>query len=118
MERIDTAAAQGDPTARRVLVRVVAALQMLRELDAAPIDDEPSLRRVRQSRTYQLWRTSHPYEDGVAVRIICWFPSADQVVVALVGANKALMGDVFYDSAAVRAEAAVNQWLYETENDR
>lgn len=49
------------------------------------------------------------------MRLIVWFPDPQQVVVALVGFDKAQLGDVWYDSAAVRAEAIVDQWLREQE---
>jgi hypothetical protein len=52
---------------------------------------------------------SHPYHPGVAVRIVCWFPDASTVV-AVVGGEKAAIGDLWYDSAAPRAELAVDQW--------
>jgi hypothetical protein len=45
------------------------------------------------------------------VRIICWFPSDETVVVALVGFDKKSIGDVFYTSAAARGEALVDQWI-------
>jgi hypothetical protein len=34
-------------------------------------------------------------------------------VVALVRGDKRVIGDIWYDSATVRAEAAVDQWLRE-----
>ena len=46
-----------------------------------------------------------------AVRIICWFPNEQSVVIALVGFDKKTIGDVFYASAAVRGEALVDAWL-------
>jgi hypothetical protein len=48
---------------------------------------------------------------AVAVRIICWFPANDQIVLALVGFDKKAIGDVFYASAAARGEAIVDAWL-------
>ena len=47
------------------------------------------------------------------MRILCWFPDNDTAVVALIGGNKAWISDVWYDSATVRAEAAVDQWIRE-----
>ena len=52
-----------------------------------------------------------PYDPDVAVRIICWFPANDHVVLALVGFDKKAIGDVFYASAAARGEALVDAWL-------
>jgi DNA-binding transcriptional regulator YiaG len=45
------------------------------------------------------------------VRIICWFPADDEVVIALIGFDKKTIGDVFYASAAARGEALVEAWL-------
>ena len=64
---------------------------------------------MRQGKRHQLWRISHPYEPDIAIRIIFWFQSS-RLVVALVGFNKAKLVDVWYTSAAVRAEALVDQW--------
>ncbi|HEY5986369.1 MAG TPA: hypothetical protein VIV12_08340 [Streptosporangiaceae bacterium] len=51
----------------------------------------------------------------IAVRLICWFPpKADTVVVALFAAEKAKLGDVFYDSVAARADPMIDQWKRET----
>src|ERR1700722_9070358 len=75
------------------------------------VDDlAPTLIRVRRAQRHVFWRISHPYDPGVAVRILCWFPDAETIV-ALVGGEKAALGDLWYDSAAPRAESAVDQWL-------
>jgi hypothetical protein len=58
-----------------------------------------------------LWRVVHPFDPEVAVRIICWFPAEDQVVIALIGFDKKAIGDVFYASAAARGEALADAWL-------
>lgn len=67
---------------------------------------------VRQSRRYPIWRTSHPFVEGVAVRLICYFPpeQADKIVVALLAADKAQMGDVFYQSVGARADVLIDRW--------
>jgi len=36
---------------------------------------------------------AHPYHPDVAIRILCWFPDAGTVV-ALVGGEKAAIGDL------------------------
>jgi hypothetical protein len=46
----------------------------------------------------------------VAVRIVCWFPSDEEVAIALVGFDKEAIGDVFYASAAVRGGAMADVW--------
>ena len=72
------------------------------------------LKWVRQSRRYRVWRVSHPYREGVAVRLICWFPpDRDTVVVALFAGDKGRIGDVWYDGVGARADAVIDQWLRE-----
>lgn len=83
------------------------ALDQLRGLTDPPARDEETatLRWVRQSRRYPLWRVSHAYDVRAAVRLICWFPpGTGTVVVALFAADKAKLGDVFYDAVAARAD--------------
>jgi len=78
----------------------------------------PDLKRVRQSKKYIVWRTAHPYDPDIAFRLICWFPpGSSTVVVALFAADKARIGDVFYNSVGTRADAAIQQWLNETQED-
>ena len=63
-----------------------------------------------------VWRTAHPYDPEIAFRLICWFPpDSSTLVVALFAADKARMGDVFYNSVGTRADAAIRQWLNETQ---
>ena len=66
---------------------------------------------MQQARRHKLCRVAHPCEPDVAVRIICWFPANDHVVLTLVGSDKKAIGDVFYASAAARGEALVDAWL-------
>ncbi len=73
-------------------------------------------RRVRQARRHEFWRVAHPFDPDVAVRIICWLPADDEVVIALIGSDKKAIGDVFYASAAVRGEALVDAWLRQKGN--
>ena len=105
---------EGSSYHRRILELVAIALTELRSLEGPPTEDRPSLKRVRQAKRFIVWRTSHPYEEGIAVRLICWFPPEDDsCVVTLFGGEKARMGDVFYDSVGDRADAAIDQWLRE-----
>ena len=91
-------------------------LRRLRELDATLVEETAMLKRVRQSRRYAVWRVSHPYRDGIALRLICWFPpEQNRVVVALFAGEKASMGDVFYDSVGTRADQIIERWLEDTE---
>ena len=87
----------------------LALLEELAQLDGEPTEESATFKRVRQAGRHRLWRISHPYEPDIAIRIIFWFES-NVLVVALVGFNKAKLGDVWYTSAAVRAEALVDQW--------
>lgn len=90
-------------------------LKRLRDLDSAPLQDTAMIKRVRQSKQHPVWRVSHPYVAGVALRLICWFPpDEDRVVVALFSGDKASMGDVFYDTVGVRADRLINRWRNET----
>jgi hypothetical protein len=103
--------------ARTVLVFVARALDQLRNLPGPPVreSETATLRWVRQSRRYPLWRVSHAYHPQAAVRLICWFPpDTGTVVVALFAMDKARLGDVFYDGVAARADPLVDQWKRET----
>ena len=95
----------------RLLATAIALLQALNELPAKPEEESATFKQVRQARRHELWRVAHPFDPAVAVRIICWFPTNDQVVLALVGFDKKSIGDVFYASAAARGEALVDAWL-------
>lgn len=116
LDRSQNKAEGGDERARRQLARAIDALNQLRKLQAPPTVDMPDLKRVRQSKTYIVWRTAHPYDPEIAFRLICWFPpDSSTVVVALFAADKARMGDVFYNSVGTRADAVIRQWLNETQ---
>ncbi len=117
LDRVEADARAGDERARTVLVFVARALDQLRNLRESPDreGETATLRWVRQSRRYPLWRVSHAYHPQTAVRLICWFPpDTGTVVVALFAADKARLGDVFYDGVAARADPLVDQWKRET----
>ncbi|WP_206686121.1 hypothetical protein [Kribbella qitaiheensis] len=98
---METRADKGDAHAQQVLILVTAALKRLQDLDEPPTRDmeTATLRWIRQSKRYPLWRVSHPYREGIAIRLICWFPPASgTVVVTLFAGDKARIGDVFYNS--------------------
>ena len=119
LDRVEAKADAGDAASVRVLARVTDALVQLRELDGAPTTDWPDLKRVRQSKRFPVWRTAHPFDPQVALRLICWFPpGSSSVVVALFAADKARMGDVFYDGVGARADVAIERWLRETEGEQ
>lgn len=83
----------------------------MRELPAKPDEESATFKRVRQARRHELWRVAHPFDPDVAVRIIAWFPSEGEVVVALLSFDKAKLGDVWYDRAAIEGQAIVDQWI-------
>lgn len=93
----------------------LALLGVVRDLTASPVEDSATLKRVRQCRRYPVWRLAHHYIAGVAIRILCWFPDAKTVVVVLVGGDKGPIGDIWYGSAAERAERAIERWQREQE---
>ena len=102
---------------KRILDLLTFMLKRLRELDQIPDDDTAMIKRVRQSRKHQVWRMSHPYVEGIALRLICWFPPrSDQIIVALFVGDKAAMGDVFYDTVGTRADQTIERWLEETKS--
>ena len=103
-------ARNGSAWHRRQLELVAAALEQLKNLPGPPAEDTASLRRVVQRKRYELWRTSHPYEEGIAVRLICWFTPAGDVVVAILNGEKASIGDVWYESVANRADPLIDLW--------
>lgn len=68
LRRVQTKSREGNAYYRRQLELVAAALRMLRDLESPPTEDTAGLKRVAQSRKHQVWRTSHPFEEGIAVR--------------------------------------------------
>ena len=90
---------------------VNAMLDYLQDLKEPPTDDTPTLRRVRQSRKHQVWRISHPFRDGIAIRLIVWFPPDAPPVIVLFANDKPQMGDVFYNSVGSRADQVIAAYL-------
>lgn len=113
-EQLIERAEAGDGRSLEQLALVDAELGVLQDLRAAPAASTPTLRRVSQSGRYPVWRLAHPFVRGVAIRLIVWFPPdrPGDVVVVLFGADKARMGDVFYDSVGPRADAAIDSYLH------
>lgn len=103
-----------DQVALRTARHVYDELTYLQGLNGEPDEDTATLKRVRQSGTYPVWRLSHPFDPQMAVRVIAWFDDeSDDIVVTLLAADKAPMGDVFYDSVGTRADQAIQQWKLE-----
>jgi len=102
LARVRETAANGDEHATVLLKYTAAALEPL-----------------RQSRRHQVWRISHPYHEGVAMRLICWFPPGSKTAVVTAPAgDKARIGDIWYSSVATRADALIDQWKREVRYDR
>lgn len=117
--QLDRLEADTSERGRQVFWLLTLMLKRLRDLDEAPVEDTAMLKRVRQSRQHPVWRVSHPYREGIAFRLICWFPPGqDRVVVALFAGEKASMGDVFYDSVGTRADQIIDRWVAETKEER
>lgn len=118
-EQLIERALAGDGRSLEQLALVDAELGVLQDLQAVPEASTPTLRRVSQSRRYQVWRLAHPFVRGVAIRLIVWFPPdrPGGVVVVLFGADKARMGDVFYDSVGLRADAVIDSYLFRTRTE-
>ncbi len=115
-ERVDP----GDAIARKTYNYIATAFDLLRRLTSAPDVDAGTaqLKPVRQKRRYQVWRTAHPFDPDVAVRLIVWFPpGAATAVVTLFAGDKKAIGDVWYSSVGTRADAAIDRWLMEQEGD-
>jgi hypothetical protein len=86
------------------------------------VPDSATLKRVAQSRRYPVWRVAHPFVDGTAMRLmrlIVWFPPKrpGEAVIVLFGADKAQMGDVFYNSVGPRADAAIESYLFRIQSE-
>lgn len=60
----------------RLLVVATALLKELNDLPATPAEETATFKLVQQARRHELWRVAHPFDPDVAVRLICWFPSA------------------------------------------
>lgn len=118
-DRLIARAEGGDPTALATAARLNAQLAGLAALGEEPSQESPSFKRVRQSSRHPVWRVAHPFTAGLALRLIVWFPPKrpGEVVVVLFTADKAAMGDVFYDSVGSRADAAINRYLMYAEGE-
>jgi hypothetical protein len=113
--QLDRLEADQSAKGRRSFQLLTFMLKRLEDLPEQPIEDTATIKRVRQSGKHPVWRVSHPFVEGIALRVICWFPPTGGVVVALFSGDKASMGDVFYDSVGTRADQMIERWLNETE---
>jgi hypothetical protein len=115
LSELERRAGEGHARSSEQLDLVNAMLEYLQDLKEPPTDETPTLKRVRQSRRYQVWRISHPFRDGIAIRLIVWFPPAAPPVIVLFGNDKAQMGDIFYDSVGSRADQVIAAYLRMTD---
>lgn len=113
---MEEAAKDPGPNRERFQI-LLAQLSVLADLERKPTDETATLKRVRQSRRYPVWRVSHPYREGIALRLIVWFPEDNRAVVALFAGDKARMRDVFYNSVGPRADTAIDSWVTQTRNE-
>lgn len=104
-----------NPRSHQIAVTLGAQLRFLQTLERIPNEESPKFQRVTRSRKYPLWRVSHPFLEGIAIRVIVWFPIAEEsdLLVAVLGADKAKMGNVFYESASRRADIEIENWIKE-----
>jgi hypothetical protein len=119
LDRLVNRVDSGDAAAAVQLDLVTAELEVLQALVGEPAEESATLKRVRQSGKHLVWRVAHPYVDGVALRLVVWFPlqRPDEVVVALFAGDKANMGDVFYNSVGSRADAAIDRYQRRIEGE-
>lgn len=73
-DQLDRLEADSSDRGRRRLQLLTFMLKRLRDLDVAPVSETAMIKRVRQSTKHVVWRVSRPYEKGIALRVICWFP--------------------------------------------
>ncbi|MCL2465755.1 MAG: hypothetical protein FWF02_04935 [Micrococcales bacterium] len=115
LNRLDEQVEAGDADAAFTRRMVMLQLRVLQGLDSEPVEESAELKPVQQSRDHLVWRLSHPYVEGKAVRTIVWFADRDHVVVALFANDKAQMGDVFYSSVGTRADQLIDKYLHQRE---
>jgi hypothetical protein len=101
IDKADSLVPPGRGRSRQRQAQRVGDADRAKNRPAKPDEESPTFKRVRQARRHEVWRVAHPYDPDVAVRIICWFPANDQIVLALAGLDKKPIGDVFYSSVVV-----------------
>ncbi|MFI5839657.1 hypothetical protein ACIA8K_08060 [Catenuloplanes sp. NPDC051500] len=118
LDELEQRAARGLGRAQEQLDLVTSQLEYLQDLKEVPTEETPTLKRVRQSRRHEVWRLSHPYREDIAIRLIVWFPPEAPPVIVLFANNKAIMGDIFYDSVGSRADQVISAFLKATDGGR
>ncbi|MBT8163446.1 MULTISPECIES: hypothetical protein [Arthrobacter] len=115
--RLEDEADHSDEGARAVFENVVAEMDYLRRLTSPPTSETPTLKTIRQAKKYEVWRVSHPYHQGIAVRLICWFPPDENTAVVALFSGASQHGRRFYDSVGTRAGQIIEQWIREGEGE-
>ena len=101
--------AHNDPISARRLDYITAQLQHLQELTDAPEEDTAHLRRVRQSKTYPVWRLAPPTTPTSPCGS-SWFPDDEHAVIALFAGDKARIGNAFYNSVEPEPTPPSETW--------
>ena len=105
-----------DIRSRQIAGIVGTQLDFLQELDQRPEEDSLQFRRVVQSKKNFVWRISHPRREGIAIRLVVWFPQYyTDLAVVVMGVDKAKMGDIFYDGVGNRADFLIREYLRDEE---
>ena len=105
-----------DTRSRQIAGIVGTQLDFLQELDQRPEEDSLQFRRVVQSKKNFVWRISHPRREGIAIRLVVWFPQYyTDLAVVVMGVDKAKMGDIFYDGVGNRADFLIREYLRDEE---
>ena len=106
-----------DVRSRQIAGIVGAQLDFLQDLRQMPVVQTLQFRRVVQSKEFPLWRVSHPRREDIAMRLVVWFPPFDgDLLLVVMGVNKARMGDIFYDGVGNRADNLIREYLRDEEN--
>lgn len=102
----------------RQIARIVGTqLDFLQGLDQMPAENSLQIRRVTLSKKNLLWRVSHPYRKGIAIRLVIWFPPHDRdLAVIVMGVDKSKVGDIFYDGVGNRADLLIREFLRDEGN--
>lgn len=106
-----------DLRSRQIAVIVGTQLDFLQALGQMPEEDSLQIRRVSLSKKNSLWRISHPYREGIAIRLVVWFPQYDRdLALVVMGVDKSKVGDIFYDGVGNRSDNLIREYLQDEED--
>ncbi len=106
-----------DARSRQIAKIVGTQLDFLQELAQMPEENSMQIRRVALSKKNLLWRISHPYREGIAIRLVLWIPPYERdLAVIVMGVDKSKMGDIFYDGVGNRADLLISEYLRDEGN--